>query len=169
MAARHRFRTVPAELASPQGRTEGEGPGARALPLLVLGRSPWDLPSTRFSEFLPLNCVICIFAAYLRNIFAMWKDRASLQHGSGLTYILTCRSRFRTLLATVYNKISARPLPLRKSWVRPCQPGCIITDWRQPTAHIHRTLQMDAEQAESVSGLVLFIRVKLSLFALLLI
>ena len=46
---------------------------------------PWDLPSTIFSGFLPLNCVICIFVAFVRMIFAMWEDGASLQHGSGLT------------------------------------------------------------------------------------
>ena len=42
-----------------------EGPGGP-------GPSPEDLPSTRFSGFLPLNCVICIFAACVRNIFAVW-------------------------------------------------------------------------------------------------
>ena len=45
----------------------------------------WDLYCTRFSGFLPLNCVICIFAAFVRKKFAMWEDRARLQHGNGLT------------------------------------------------------------------------------------
>ena len=35
-----------------QGRTQGEGPGARA---------PWDLKNTIFSGFLPSNYVIYIF------------------------------------------------------------------------------------------------------------
>ena len=47
------------------------------------GPSPWNLPSTIFSGFLPLNYVIYIFAA-VPYIFAMWEDRARLQHGSGL-------------------------------------------------------------------------------------
>ena len=58
---------------APKGRTQGPGP------------SPWDLPSTRFSGFILLNYIICIFAACVRNIFAMWEDRASLQYGIGLT------------------------------------------------------------------------------------
>ena len=60
-----------------QGRTQGVGLGARP--------SPWDLPSTRFSGFLPSNYIVCIFAACVRKIFAMWKDRASLLYGSGIT------------------------------------------------------------------------------------
>ena len=48
------------------------------------GASPWDLPSTSFSEFLPLNYIIGILAACVRNIFCHVEDQASLQHGSGL-------------------------------------------------------------------------------------
>ena len=79
------------------------------------GPSSWDLPSTRFSGFLPLNYVICIFAACMRNMFAMWEVRASLQHGSGLTL----GWRFAPYWP-LYIKKSPRALHLRKSWVRSC-------------------------------------------------
>ena len=62
-----------------QERTQGEGLGLGHGPSLL------DLPSTGFSGFLPLNYVICIFAACVRNCFAMLEDRASLQHCCGLS------------------------------------------------------------------------------------
>ena len=49
---------------------------------------PGTYPALYFQglkKFLPLNYVICIFAACVRMIFDMWEGRASLQHGSGLT------------------------------------------------------------------------------------
>ena len=53
-----------------QGRTQGEGPGDRALPL--------EAKNTRFPVFLWLNFVICVFPACVLKLFAMWKDRGSL-------------------------------------------------------------------------------------------
>ena len=61
-----------------QGRTQGEGPGARALPL-------GPTQHYRFSGPFPLNYVICISEACVRKTFAIWEDRTSLQHGSRLT------------------------------------------------------------------------------------
>ena len=61
----------------------GTGPGAH--PRGGPWPSPWDLPSTRLSWFLPFNYVICISAACVRQIFALCRDRGSLQHGSELT------------------------------------------------------------------------------------
>ena len=50
------------------------------------GRAPLsDLKKTLFSGFLPLNYVICIFAACVLKLFAMREDRWSLQHGKELT------------------------------------------------------------------------------------
>ena len=47
----------------PSGAHPRGGPGGP-------GASPCDLSTTSFSGFLPLNYVICIFAAYVRKIFA---------------------------------------------------------------------------------------------------
>ena len=54
-----------------QGRTQGEGPGGG-------GPSSWDLKSTRFSGFLPLNYVIYVFATRVLKLFDMWRDPRSL-------------------------------------------------------------------------------------------
>ena len=62
------------------GRTTNAGAHPRG------GGGPgWNLSSARFSWFLPLNYVIWIVAAWVRMLFAMWEDRASLQHGDRLT------------------------------------------------------------------------------------
>ena len=47
-----------------QGRTQGEGPGARP---------PWHLKNTIFSGFLPFNYVIYIFELCFFMPFAMWE------------------------------------------------------------------------------------------------
>ena len=67
----------------PQG--VGSALGAAPPPHVCLG-PPWDLKNTRFSGFLTLNYVICIFPACFLKIFAMWENRGSwsLQHGSEL-------------------------------------------------------------------------------------
>ena len=39
------------------------------------GPSPWGLKSTRFSGFLPLYYMICVFATRVLKLFAMWKDQ----------------------------------------------------------------------------------------------
>ena len=98
--------SVPSPVSAIKAHPRG-GPGGT-------GPSPWDLPSTRFAGFIPLNYVICISATFVRNIFAMWKDGASLLHGSGLTF-----GRNFAPYWPLYKTISARALPLRKSWVRP--------------------------------------------------
>ena len=74
------FRPVPSRSVPfrPGAHPRG-GPGGRAAET-----SPWNLPGTRFSGFLPLNYVNCIFAACVRKIFAMWEDGRSLQHGRRL-------------------------------------------------------------------------------------
>ena len=58
---------------------------------------------------LSLNYVIRIFATCARKIFAMWKDRASLQRGSGLRTVDIFAPYW-----PLYKKISARPPPLEK-------------------------------------------------------
>ena len=88
--------------AHPRGRPGGSGP------------SPWDPPSTRCLGFILLNYIVCIFAACVRKLFAMWEDRASLQHGSAITFDWHFTPHWQ-----LYKKVSARALPLRKSWVRP--------------------------------------------------
>ena len=94
-------------------------------------RSPWDLFRTRFAGFLPLNYVICICAACVRNIFAMWDDWASLQHGSRLTLGWYFAPHW-----PLYQKIYAQALPLRKSCVRPYfLPNIICIVWRQRDAN----------------------------------
>ena len=97
---------------APKRRARGPGP------------SPWDLSSTRFLGFLPLNYVLCIFVACVPNIFPMCEHRASLQHGSGLT-LGSYFAPYRPL------QISARALPLRKSWVRPWTFGMVCRTRRQ--------------------------------------
>ena len=52
-----------------QGRTQGEGPGARAHPL--------GPKNTIFAMFIPLNYVIFVCAKRVLKLFAMWKDRGS--------------------------------------------------------------------------------------------
>ena len=61
--------------ASDRGAPRGVTRGA-SLPLRP--------KNTIFSGFLPLNYTIGIFAACVLKLFAMWKNRRSLQHGSGL-------------------------------------------------------------------------------------
>ena len=58
-------------------------------------------------RFLSLNRVICIFCSICSKCFVMWKNRASLQHGSGLT--LADISRF--IGHCRYMKFLLRPSP----------------------------------------------------------
>ena len=48
-------------------RNRGAPTGGRVRP-------PWDLKNTIFSEFLPLNYVICIFEVCFLKFFAVWED-----------------------------------------------------------------------------------------------
>ena len=74
------------------------------------GPSPWGIPSTRFSGFLPLNYIICIFSACGCIFFSIWEDRASLQNGSELTL-----GKYNTYTSywTLCIKNYVRALPLK--------------------------------------------------------
>ena len=62
-----------------QGRTQGEDPGARALPLAPIQQWIFRISSVKVCHSHRYSMCVSDFCYY------MWEDRASLQHGSGLT------------------------------------------------------------------------------------
>ena len=49
------------------------------------GPSPLGPKNSRFSGFIQLNYVSCIFVACVFKLFVMWEGRGSLQHSKELT------------------------------------------------------------------------------------
>ena len=74
-------RTYGSVTGLPRGAPTGGGGGKGPSPL-------GPKQNSRFSGFLPLNYVICNFAACVLKLFAMYEDRGSLQHGKELMKIL---------------------------------------------------------------------------------
>ena len=78
---------------APKGRARGPGP------------SSWDLKCIRFSWFLPLNYVVCIFATRVLNFLLCGRIQEA-----------------RALLATIHENFCSGP-PLEKILGAPLIPG----------------------------------------------
>ena len=67
-----------AELAEQQRLAERERRHVEEKVCVCGDRGAPNLKSTRFSGFLWLNYVICVFPTHFLMLFAVWKDRGSL-------------------------------------------------------------------------------------------
>ena len=122
--------------SSPSVCLSGAHPGGGGA-----GVPPWDLKSTIFSGFLPLNSVICIFSVGVLKFFAMWKDWGSLQCGSELTL----GGHFAPYWP-LYRKCSWPPL--RRSWMRPC---CLRSPF-SPSLLVSEPLSASATSSSAGAG-----------------
>ena len=61
-----------------QGRTQGEGPGARAFPLGPTQQQIFKITSVKLYH-------LHLYSMFSNFFFVIWEDRTSPQHGSELT------------------------------------------------------------------------------------